>query len=176
MFIPPADNRQKNSESRRAQTNIPYSSSSSSQPKPSQDELIVQEKRIYILEQPTSGHRRRQGVKSSVPSDISFRTNTEMARIRACLLILTLGGAFHVSSFAFSSVRSLSASRLTESRGRLLPVKHSAAVENAETAVELGRERLAHHFDFPLDDWQLQAGGEILLGHNVIVSAPTGSG
>jgi len=43
-------------------------------------------------------------------------------------------------------------------------------------AVELGRSKLAQYFDFPLDDWQLQAGGEILLGHNVIVSAPTGSG
>ena len=44
------------------------------------------------------------------------------------------------------------------------------------TVIELARRELVHHFDFPLDDWQLQAGGEILMGHNVIVSAPTGSG
>jgi hypothetical protein len=43
-------------------------------------------------------------------------------------------------------------------------------------AVELGRAELAQYFDFPLDDWQLQAGGEILKGNNVVVCAPTGSG
>ena len=42
--------------------------------------------------------------------------------------------------------------------------------------IDLAKRELVHHFDFPLDDWQLQAGGEILMGHNVIVSAPTGSG
>jgi superfamily II RNA helicase len=46
----------------------------------------------------------------------------------------------------------------------------------AETAIELGRLQLGKYFDFPLDDWQLQAGGEILRGHNVIVCAHTGSG
>ena len=45
-----------------------------------------------------------------------------------------------------------------------------------QKAIDLGSSELARYFDFPLDDWQLQAGGEILFGHNVIVSAPTGSG
>ena len=45
-----------------------------------------------------------------------------------------------------------------------------------EEAVELGRSELSKYFNFPLDDWQLQTGGEILMGHNVIVCAPTGSG
>lgn len=45
-----------------------------------------------------------------------------------------------------------------------------------QKAIDLGRTELARNFNFPLDDWQLQAGGEILLGNNVIVCAPTGSG
>lgn len=45
-----------------------------------------------------------------------------------------------------------------------------------EATIELGRSQLGKYFDFPLDDWQLQAGGEILRGHNVIVCAHTGSG
>ena len=48
-------------------------------------------------------------------------------------------------------------------------------VKNQET-IRLAQEQLAKYFSFPLDDWQLQAGGEIILGHNVIVCAPTGSG
>jgi len=40
----------------------------------------------------------------------------------------------------------------------------------------VGRERFSSCFDFPLDDWQLQAGGAIENGHNVIVCAPTGAG
>eukprot|EP00536_Pseudo-nitzschia_multiseries_P015988 jgi/Psemu1/263316/estExt_Genewise1Plus.C_9950006 len=47
---------------------------------------------------------------------------------------------------------------------------------NVEEAIRLGRSEFEKYFDFPLDDWQLQAGGSILLGHNVIVCAPTGSG
>ena len=43
-------------------------------------------------------------------------------------------------------------------------------------AVDLGKSELSQFFNFPLDDWQLQAGGEILKGNNVIVCAPTGSG
>ncbi len=35
---------------------------------------------------------------------------------------------------------------------------------------------MAQHFRFPLDDWQLLAGGALLEGHNVIVCAPTGAG
>ena len=45
-----------------------------------------------------------------------------------------------------------------------------------EDMIELGRSQLQPYYDFPLDDWQLQAGGAVLQGHNVIVSAPTGAG
>lgn len=96
-----------------------------------------------------------------------------MARIEYVWPWLTLCLAFHVSSYTFCPVTT-SSTKYTKPRV-YLTVRNSAATEHAE-AVELGRAKLAHHFDFPLDDWQLQAGGEILLGHNVIVSAPTGSG
>jgi DEAD/DEAH box helicase/Helicase conserved C-terminal domain len=42
--------------------------------------------------------------------------------------------------------------------------------------VEVGRTNLQGLYGFPLDDWQLLAGGAIMEGHNVIVSAPTGAG
>ena len=51
---------------------------------------------------------------------------------------------------------------------------HSESLD--EDAVRLGRCKLGKYFEFPLDDWQLEAGGYILNGHNVIVCAPTGSG
>lgn len=59
------------------------------------------------------------------------------------------------------------------------PVYSTASATDDVTeaaAIELGRTQLAQYFDFPLDDWQLQAGGEILSGHNVVVCAHTGSG
>lgn len=40
----------------------------------------------------------------------------------------------------------------------------------------LGRRELQKFFAFPLDSWQAKAGGEILLGRNVINCAPTGAG
>ena len=52
----------------------------------------------------------------------------------------------------------------------------SEDVTQVNEAIELGRSQLSKYFDFPLDDWQLQAGGEILMGHNVVVCAPTGAG
>jgi hypothetical protein len=42
--------------------------------------------------------------------------------------------------------------------------------------IQRGQTELQRFFDFPLDDWQLEAGGAILEGHNVIVCAPTGAG
>lgn len=51
---------------------------------------------------------------------------------------------------------------------------HSESLD--EDAVRLGRCKLGKYFEFPLDDWQLEAGGYILNGDNVIVCAPTGSG
>jgi superfamily II RNA helicase len=46
----------------------------------------------------------------------------------------------------------------------------------SHNAIRLCETELARYFDFQLDDWQLEAGGFILLGYNVIVCAPTGSG
>jgi replicative superfamily II helicase len=41
----------------------------------------------------------------------------------------------------------------------------------------IGRQQLQPYYpSFPLDDWQLQAGGAICRGYNVMVSAPTGAG
>jgi superfamily II RNA helicase len=100
-----------------------------------------------------------------------------MTRLRPYHIFMVLLFAFRVSSF--TSLSSSSSARYrSKSRLHSTVEKNAAsgtASENLE-AVELGRTQLAHHFDFPLDDWQLQAGGEILLGHNVIVCAPTGSG
>lgn len=67
-------------------------------------------------------------------------------------------------------------------KGRLIlsPQKSTLREETLEPSIEetvkLGRSELGKYFQFPLDDWQLQAGGYILNGHNVIVCAPTGSG
>lgn len=47
---------------------------------------------------------------------------------------------------------------------------------DVEQAIRAGQDQLAKYFIFPLDDWQLQAGGNILNGYNVIVCSPTGSG
>lgn len=38
-----------------------------------------------------------------------------------------------------------------------------------EEFVELGRQSFAQYFAYDLDDWQLEAGGAIASGHNVIV-------
>eukprot|EP00980_Cylindrotheca_fusiformis_P030654 scaffold25176_cov191-Cylindrotheca_fusiformis.AAC.4 len=58
------------------------------------------------------------------------------------------------------------------------PVYSTAAddLTQVSSSIEIGRSQLEQYFDFPLDDWQLQAGGEILKGNNVIVCAHTGSG
>ena len=48
--------------------------------------------------------------------------------------------------------------------------------EEMRNLVEVGRRELQGLYIYPLDDWQLQAGGAIWEGHNVIVSAPTGAG
>src|SRR3569623_208632 len=48
--------------------------------------------------------------------------------------------------------------------------------QQAQHYIELGRQRLSQYFRFPLDDWQLHAGGAICDGCNVIVCASTGSG
>lgn len=48
--------------------------------------------------------------------------------------------------------------------------------DSTEALVALGRREFADLFRFPLDDWQLHAGGAIHQGYNVVVCAPTGAG
>ena len=48
--------------------------------------------------------------------------------------------------------------------------------EERGALIELGQQELQQYFRFPLDDWQLHAGGAICQGYNVIVMAPTGAG
>ncbi len=86
-----------------------------------------------------------------------------------CILVL----ARQISSFPLASFRGGFSS---QNREILSTRKSTAANSEVEDAVSLGRSEFEKYFDFPLDDWQLQAGGSILKGHNVIVCAPTGSG
>lgn len=60
-----------------------------------------------------------------------------------------------------------------ETKSRPDTTETAADVQNM---IERARTELQPYFNFPLDDWQLQAGGAILEGYNVIVSAPTGAG
>lgn len=52
----------------------------------------------------------------------------------------------------------------------------SLSTQEALELTEQGRLFFQKHFDFPLDDWQCQAGGAILQGNHVMVCAPTGAG
>ena len=85
-----------------------------------------------------------------------------------CMLVLVL--VQRISSF---SLVSLDRQFRGQKRASLsTPKSRSTDVD----AIGLGKAEFEKYFQFPLDDWQLQAGGSILLGHNVIVCAPTGSG
>ena len=46
--------------------------------------------------------------------------------------------------------------------------------EELETVEEVGRKVLQKYFNFPLDKWQAESGGEILRNKNLIVTAATG--
>lgn len=52
----------------------------------------------------------------------------------------------------------------------------SSRAQDTEYLIEAGRTHFSDFFKFPLDEWQLRAGGAICNGYNVIVSAPTGAG
>ena len=94
-----------------------------------------------------------------------------------CLILVALCG---VSSFvgtkSFLSRPSMIPSPATTPSKLGSSTKETIDKTETSEAIEMGRSQLSNYFEFPLDDWQLQAGGEILLGHNVIVCAPTGSG
>lgn len=86
-----------------------------------------------------------------------------------CIFVL----AQQISSFQLISFRG----GFNSYNREILSTRRSTAADSeVEEAVSLGRAEFEKYFEFPLDDWQLQAGGSILKGHNVIVCAPTGSG
>ena len=107
----------------------------------------------------------------------SLTRTTVIAIICSSIFVLT----HRVYSFpvflASDHQRSRTKGRSILSPSRSTPKEGNAEYsEEIEEAIELGRSELGKYYDFPLDDWQLQAGGDILNGHNVIVCAPTGSG
>ncbi|OEU09387.1 P-loop containing nucleoside triphosphate hydrolase protein, partial [Fragilariopsis cylindrus CCMP1102] len=107
----------------------------------------------------------------------SLTRTTVIAIICSSIFVLT----HRVYSFpvflASDHQRSRTEGRSILSNSRSTPKEGNAEYsDEIEEAIELGRSELGKYYDFPLDDWQLQAGGDILNGHNVIVCAPTGSG
>lgn len=106
------------------------------------------------------------------------------------MLCLILGSIRSIGAFRIPSYRSslFIPSRATsclvghnswcqqESWRALSSTVHSTQEDIDEDLIELGRSALAGYFNFPLDDWQLKAGGAICQGCNVIVCAPTGAG
>jgi hypothetical protein len=90
--------------------------------------------------------------------------------------LVLLCASLAVRTDAFSSTR-LPPKIVRPSQLGLMQADASVDPEiEAQDSVQLARDQLLQYFDFPLDDWQLQAGGEILKGNNVIVCSPTGSG
>lgn len=53
------------------------------------------------------------------------------------------------------------------------PLKESSTTTSNDNNDSFNIEQ---YFNFPLDDWQIKAGDEIIKGHNVITCAPTGAG
>ena len=119
----------------------------------------------------------------------TIRRYPALASVRIAILFLAGGFSVFRSSHSFllgssaiapsKATRGVprSSSRQT-STGAVIDgsVAAKETTEDESAAIELGRSELSSYFDFPLDDWQLRAGGEILSGHNVIVCAPTGAG
>jgi superfamily II RNA helicase len=97
-------------------------------------------------------------------SHFASRQQSAAMVVKLCLVALV---GVHVSgAFVLQDSRARRSSRLWE----------ATATAEASSSINIGRERLQHYFEFPLDDWQLEAGGEIANGNNVIVCAPTGAG
>mmetsp|Transcript_39629 Transcript_39629/g.95767 ORF Transcript_39629/g.95767 Transcript_39629/m.95767 type:complete len:1289 (-) Transcript_39629:69-3935(-) len=95
-------------------------------------------------------------------------------RFHGVVLVSVLLGQLTLQGWSFP-LTARSSGRLSSSSTFATSIE---AVDDTERidSITLGRSDLAKYFDFPLDDWQLQAGGEILKGHNIIVCSPTGSG
>jgi superfamily II RNA helicase len=82
----------------------------------------------------------------------------------------------HASRFSKPSNIVHSASVVVGDKGKAASNDFSASADQRQQQIAIGRESFERYFDFPLDDWQLEAGGAICQGSNVIVCAPTGAG
>ncbi|CAB9499189.1 viralicidic activity 2-like 2 [Seminavis robusta] len=102
-------------------------------------------------------------------------------------LIITLGwpikktcafGIFgnNIATFATKTTNYFRKSALRSSPSEAISRELEEEEKEVEHQIQRGQDELQQYFDFPLDDWQLQAGGAILEGYNVIVCAPTGAG
>lgn len=108
-------------------------------------------------------HVKRRRCNSFLP------TVTTCAISILCIMVLVR----QISSFPLIS----SNGGIRSQRRETLSVQKSTSTDaEIEDAVRLGQSEFEKYFEFPLDDWQLQAGGSIVMGHNVIVCSPTGSG
>lgn len=90
------------------------------------------------------------------------------------VLVSVLLGQFALKGWSFH-LAARPSGRLLSSSTFATPAEAADDTERIDS-VTLGRSELSKYFEFPLDDWQLQAGGEILKGRNIIVCAPTGAG
>lgn len=113
-----------------------------------------------------------------------------MSRVVAFLCILIAEGlGFNAYSLTTSSSIQQSASSRRRSSSllltRQLPLRSQTSEDNDAiqagpygedlgTSEEVGRQVLQKYFNFPLDSWQAESGGEILRNKNLIVTAATG--
>lgn len=113
----------------------------------------------------TAGHNDRQS-RSRHLRDVLFRRRTSVILLISLQYSLKQTSAF---SAALPSLRYNSPSSAVRT-------KRVDVDTDVDHMIQRGQAELQPFFDFPLDDWQLEAGGAILEGHNVIVCAPTGAG
>ena len=103
--------------------------------------------------------------------DNSFSSKAVTCMI-SILYVLLLGSC--ISSFSLISYGG--GWKKSQNEKSLFVRKLTSTDSEIEDAIRLGRSKFEKYYQFPLDDWQFRAGGAILMGHNVIVSAPTGAG
>ena len=77
---------------------------------------------------------------------------------------------------AKSHLKLHASTRLEQDKGNVNNDMGPELTKAQQEQIHLGEEVFGQYFRFPLDDWQLQAGGAIRQGMNVIVCAPTGAG
>jgi len=81
-----------------------------------------------------------------------------------------------------NAAKESSATRIRSRRRFSASTSSSSAAETSATSslvdeqIQIGRDAFSRYYNFPLDDWQLQAGGAIVQGRHVVTCSPTGSG